>query len=271
MSGPQVWKASFPPHAARRTCSEEGNAPPNRQLIAYYEHAHLQREDAVARNARRGTRQPQATPTISNLTDLLAWEAAQDAALTGMTLDLQRTTNLADEGAHDPDPTPYFVLDALFGHYAFDEHSHLLDVGCGTGRVLAYYLRQGFPGTATGVELDAQLAQAAQFWTARHSNLEVLQGSALDLDFSRYTDFYLFNPFDQGVLQRFIEKLELEVTSPCTLVHMSDNGDTWRYVGRPGWTELASGTFQYAQNDRGFKIKVYDHPQHYTVWRYDPA
>ena len=209
-------------------------------------------------------------PLIVTRTDLLAWEAAQDQLVTGVALDDQAVTRLADQGAHDPDPTPYFVLDELFGHLALSEHSHLLDVGCGTGRVLAYSVLRSLPGRMTGIELDPQLAERARTWAKRYPKLEVLTGSALDLDLAPYTDFYLFNPFDQGILQRFIEKLELEVTRPCTVIHMSDNGDTWRYVGRSGWTELASGSFQSFRNARGYQVKMYDHPQHYTVWRHEP-
>lgn len=206
---------------------------------------------------------------ISTYSDLLAHEEQVDRAICGVSLEEPYETRFAEQGAHDPTPTPFFILEDLFEHYTFGAGSHLLDVGCGTGRVLAFFLHKGCAGRATGIELDPNLAAYARAWAARHTNLTVLQGSVLDLDLSPYTDFYLFNPFDQGILQRFIEQVEAEVAHPCTLIHMSDNGDTWRYVGRPGWTELASGAFSTFRNERGYGIKVYDHPQHYTVWHYD--
>ena len=211
-----------------------------------------------------------AVPIIDSLADLLAFEAQVDRELTGIDLTYERETRYAQLGAHDAVPTYYFVLDELFAHCAFDEDSHLLDVGCSTGRVLAHFLRTGLPGRATGVELDPELAAVAQSWTARHPNLNVLQANALDLDLNPFTAFYLFNPFSTSVLQSFIEAIELQMTHACTVIHMSDNGDTWRYVGRPGWTEIASGRIQSLQNARGYQVKVYDDPQHYTVWRYDP-
>lgn len=202
--------------------------------------------------------------------DLIALDAELDRSVCGVSLAEWDETRFSTQGAHDPDPTHYFVLEELFTHYSFTKRSHLLDVGCGTGRVLAHFLRQGYPGRAAGIELDPDLAAAAQAWAGAHEQLEVLQGNALELDLSVYTDFYLFNPFDQNILQQFIEALEHQVTRPCTYIHMSDNGDTWRYVGRSGWTELASGSFLTYINARGRKVKVYDNPQHYTVWRYDP-
>ena len=216
-------------------------------------------------------RQTHAVPVLRTLSDLLEYESTVDLAFCGVDLALKKETSFKEQGAHDPTPTHYFVLEQLFKHFAFDERTHLLDVGCGAGRALAYFLQQGLPGKMTGVELDPELAQTAKAWTARHANLNVMQGNALELDLGEYTDFYLFNPFDAPVLQRFIQELELQVHHPFTLVHMSDNGDTWWYVGRDGWTEVASGEIQAFRNARGVTVNAYEHPQHYTVWRYEPV
>ncbi|MDO4533526.1 MAG: methyltransferase domain-containing protein [Coriobacteriia bacterium] len=208
---------------------------------------------------------------IRTLGELLAWEADADRAFCGVDLAEQQVTRFKQLGANDPTPTHYFVLDQLFPHFELDERSHVLDVGCGAGRVLAYFLREGLPGRITGVELDPQLAAVARAWTEPHPNVEVLQGSVLDLDFSPYTGFYLFNPFKAGVLRRFVRAVEARAKRPVTVVHMSDNGDTWWYVGRDGWTELASGKIQHLRNERGVAVKVFEQPQHYTVWRFEPA
>lgn len=207
---------------------------------------------------------------IRSEADLIAYDDLIDRSICGRSLAGPEKTRLAERGAHDPTPTPYFVLQQLFAYYSFNERSHLLDVGCNTGRVLAHFLREGYPGKATGVELDEELAQVAQEWTRIHPKLRVLQGDVLDLDLGEYTDFYLFNPFDSEVLVKFICSVEAQVQKPCTLVHMSDNGDTWWYQGRPGWTEVASGRIQHYRNARGFPVTIYEDPQHFTVWRYSP-
>ena len=93
----------------------------------------------------------------------------------------------------------------------------------------------------------------------------------LDLNLSGFSDFYLFNPFDSRVLSKLIQNIEEQVVRPVTVVHMSDNGEVWWYLGRPGWTEVASGTFQDFRNGRGYPVRIYDDPQHWTVWRFDPA
>ncbi len=46
-------------------------------------------------------------------------------------------------GAHEPTPTPYFILSDLLGRLGLDSGAHVLDVGCGAGRVFAYAARGG--------------------------------------------------------------------------------------------------------------------------------
>lgn len=205
---------------------------------------------------------------VANLDDLIERDIAIDLATCGISLADERETRFMVQGAHDASPTFYFVLEELFGHFSFTEHSHLLDVGCSTGRVLAHFLRMGYPGEVTGVELDPELAGIAASWSKDKPNVHVVQGSALDLDLNRYTDLYLFNPFAPWVLQKFLAAIEQQVCHPITVVHMADNGDTWQYVGRQGWTEKASGTIESFRNARGYPIKAYDNPQHYSVWHY---
>lgn len=208
---------------------------------------------------------------INSASDLFINDEAIDISISSISLAAPCPTEHGTEGAHDPTPTPYFVLEELFGLYEFAETSRLLDVGCGAGRVLAHFLSNGFAGRADGIELDPALAAAARKWAARHEHLRVLEGSVLDLDLSGYTDFYLFNPFDADVLVKFIEKVEAEVHHPVTLIHMSDNGDTWWYVGRPGWSVMASGEFQNYLSASGRSIKIYKAPQHWTAWRYEQS
>ena len=181
-------------------------------------------------------------------------------AIAGRSLERAEKTRHAAEGAHDPTPTPYSVLDNLFGDLGLTKDSRLLDVGCGAGRVLAYFVGAGLPGCVTGVELDPVLAAEAAAWSERYPQVEVVAGSALDLPLAGYTHVYLFNPFDTPVLQAFLDKLEREAAGPVTLVHMSDNGEWPAYLGRTGWTVLREGTFDLPGEEG-------DCPQHFTVRR----
>lgn len=208
--------------------------------------------------------------SIASKADLLAADAARDIFLCGRSLhvDARVRAGLASACAHEPTPTPYFVLEELLGKLGLTANDHLLDVGCGTGRVLAYAASQ-LPCRATGVELDTRLANIASSWSASFPQLDVIAGSVLDISLAPYTCFYLFNPFDTAVLTRFLDKAEREAAPPFTLVHMSDNGESFAYLGRPGWRLVRSGSIQMFQTASGRSIKFYEFPQHYSVWRFE--
>lgn len=207
---------------------------------------------------------------VANKDRLFAADEQRDIAQCGVSLAEPGTTRFAKLGAHDPTPTPYFVLEDLFDGIAFADDSHLLDVGCGTGRVLSYFLEARLPGRATGIELDPDIAAFAAAWSKGRTNVNVVEGSALDIDLAPYSHLYLFNPFDTNLLKQFIMKVELEAARPLTVIHMSDNGETYSYIGRTGWSLLRQGEFQSYRSASGRRFHVYEHPQHFSIWSFDP-
>ena len=194
---------------------------------------------------------------------LLAEDERRDIAACGRSLACSRSAARSAEGAHESTPTPYFVLDELFSHLAFSEGSRLLDVGCGTGRVLAYFASRGFSGAAVGIELDGDLVMRASSWIGRFPRLSVRCANVLDEPLGAYTHIYLFNPFDTPVLARFLDKIEEEIAHPVTVIHMSDNGERYAYAGRPGWRIEHRGSFQWFEG-----VQVFGYPQAYTIWSY---
>ena len=194
-------------------------------------------------------------------------DRALDVAVAGEPLAALGDPTVLGGGAHEPTPTPYWILDDLLGGLSFERNDHLLDVGCGAGRVLAYAVATQLPCRVTGVELDGRLAARAASWTRGRDGLEVIAGSALDIPLGAYTHFYLFNPFDQVLLVEFLDRLEAQVRRSITLVHMSDNGESFAYLGRAGWMREREGSF-YEHPAGGFPI--FGYPQHYSIWRYVP-
>lgn len=196
-----------------------------------------------------------------------ALDVQRDLRICGRSLEGANASHFVEEGAHEPTASPYFVLERILPRLGLSKDSRLLDVGCAMGRTLAYFADAGLPGRATGIELDPGIASQAAEWTTAFENLEVLRGNVLDITFSPYSHFYLFNPFDNRILLKFIAKVEREASSSAIIAHMSDNGETYSYLGREGWTLLEHGEFQGIPSDGGMRV-FYDHPQHYSVWRF---
>ena len=120
----------------------------------------------------------------------------------------------ADFCAHEPTPTPYFILEDLFSRIHLEEDSHLLDVGCGAGRVLAYAVEAGLP---------------------------------LDMPLESFTHFYLFNPFDNNVLLAFLDKLETRTSSIClTTVKTTP---TWAVPAGRCESKASSGVIRMGTNE----------------------
>lgn len=108
-------------------------------------------------------------------------DRALDVAVAGEPLAALGDPTVLGGGAHEPTPTPYWILDDLLGGLSFERTDRLLDVGCGAGRVLAYAVATQLPCRVTGVELDGRLAARAASWTRGRDGLEVIADSALDI------------------------------------------------------------------------------------------
>ena len=119
----------------------------------------------------------------------------------------------------------------------------------------------------TGVELDDDLARTAAAWSRGLRGVgrrRQRPGYAV----GDFTHFYLFNPFDNAVLVAFLEALERQATHAVTLAHMSDNGESYTYWGRPGWTLLEEGAFREYPDESGSetaRFQVFGCDQHYST------
>jgi SAM-dependent methyltransferase len=77
---------------------------------------------------------------------------------------------------------------------------HVLDIGCGPGKfcLVAASLTSG---RLTGIEQRAELVAAARdaAATLRLSDVNFVHANVLDVDFSDYDAFYIFNPFEENM------------------------------------------------------------------------
>ena len=127
-----------------------------------------------------------------------------------------------DMGATGSQSTRYWMLDDVFGDSFPDDTDSVIDVGCGRGRLLAYMLKRGFKGRVTGIELNESVAEYAESWSRKYSNITVIPGDAFALDYNDYTVLFMARPFEPPFFANFLEKLESELAHPITLYYLCD-------------------------------------------------
>ena len=112
----------------------------------------------------------------------------------------------AQSGAYDTVNSPYSILPHLFAG-RIHEADVLVDVGCGRGRVINWWLSRGYRNQIIGIELDAAVAAATRQRLQRFANVTILSGDAIELLPVAGTVFYFYNPFNAAVMRRFKDRL----------------------------------------------------------------
>lgn len=119
---------------------------------------------------------------------------------------------------HRYEPTPYSALEKLFAEYELISSDHIVDFGCGKGR-LNFFIHYLFHSSVTGVEMNEKLYEDAlenkanylikaknkgeiQFQCCLAENYEI---SPLD------NRFYFFNPFTIPIFWKIINNILVSV------------------------------------------------------------
>ncbi|MRX72492.1 SAM-dependent methyltransferase [Bacillus lacus] len=115
---------------------------------------------------------------------------------------------------HRYEPTPYWVLKFLIEFFEFNEGDHLVDFGCGKGR-LGFFVHYFTGAGTTGIEMEEH------YFIEAEDNLETYRGrnsgkNALEFYCCLAQDykvkeleniFYFFNPFSVKILMKVINNI----------------------------------------------------------------
>lgn len=124
-------------------------------------------------------------------------------------------SRFADTGANFTANTRYDELSEIFkGRVMADDV--LVDIGCGKGRVLNYWLANFSKQKLYGLELDPDIAETARVRLKAYPNITVLAGDAILNTPADGTLFYLFNPFTELPMQKFRKRIKDLFYSPET-------------------------------------------------------
>jgi len=169
---------------------------------------------------RRGTVPRLKLSTIIRRAPKMARNAVRDLRY-GKPLGGTIRTRYAHLGAHDVGNADYEDLALLFADVPVAPDDVIVDVGCGKGRSINWFLDR-YPGTRiVGIELDPEICAETAKRLRKHERVTIVCGDATALLPADGTVFYLFNPFDETVMRRFAQAM-LDRTSPATIVYLNE-------------------------------------------------
>lgn len=120
-----------------------------------------------------------------------------------------RDASHSDEHHHPYEPTPYCVLERLAQSGFIDSSDHLIDFGCGKGRV-GFYLHHTLGCQITGVEYDPNIYTLAQENRKAYGDPDKIQlvcQSAEQFSCDTATCLYFFNPFTVEILRTVLRNV----------------------------------------------------------------
>src|SRR5579862_6288250 len=116
-------------------------------------------------------------------------------------------TRYAHLGARDTTNADYDDLALLFAAAQVQPNDVIVDVGCGKGRALNWFLSRYTGNRIIGIELDPEICARTTRRLRRHWQITIICGDASGLLPAEGTLFYLFNPFDGAATVRFRDAL----------------------------------------------------------------
>ncbi|MEP7058826.1 MAG: class I SAM-dependent methyltransferase [Caldimonas sp.] len=115
-------------------------------------------------------------------------------------------TRYAHLGATHTVSTKHALIPLLLGPF-LRPGDVFVDVGCGRGRVLNWVADDGRAAAIFGLELDKRFAAEVALRFKANDKVTIVAGDALSSLPDSATLFYLWNPFNEKVMERFKERL----------------------------------------------------------------
>lgn len=158
----------------------------------------------------------------------------------------------AEEGAFPIQSVDYATLARLhrWNGLTIPPDDVLVDVGCGKGRVLNWWLSRRLPNRLIGLELVPEVAHATSRRLRSFPTVEIRPGDATTRLPEEGTFFFLYSPFDREVMRRFRDALVARVRRltalrvlyfNCRFLELFQEDPRWRIrMLRSGETEPAA-------------------------------
>ena len=116
---------------------------------------------------------------------------------------------------HPYEPTLYIALEELFENYKLKEDDHIVDFGCGMGRLI-FYINYHFQSYAKGVEINERYYEEALINKINYKkkNKKYMDKINFYCDLAQQykiscldNKFYFFNPFSIQIFSKVIDNI----------------------------------------------------------------
>jgi len=139
-------------------------------------------------------------------------------------------SRFAERGAFSTVNSDYKALSRMFKGRIMPRDV-LVDVGCGKGRVVNWWLSQDLRNQIVGLELDPEVAADTARRFAKYPNVRIIAGDAVTNLPPSATLLYLYNPFNEAVMSRFKAAL---TDSDVTIVYYNPEY-VWLFQADQSW------------------------------------
>jgi SAM-dependent methyltransferase len=117
------------------------------------------------------------------------------------------TTNLDEtiykDGVHTMVHSDFHVLRDIFSQVPIAKDDVLVDVGCGEGRVINFWLSRGLKNQMIGLEIVDEVAKRTRERYRKYPNVSIIHGDAVANPPPNGTIFFLYNPFGENQVPLF--------------------------------------------------------------------
>lgn len=162
-----------------------------------------------------------------------------------------------EKGYINTGSSEYSCLENLFSRVDINENDIIVDLGCGKGRVINWFLNKKIKNRILGIEVYPEIAAFTRNRLKKYKQVEILTGCVgEDIHLiERGTIFYLFHPFRERLMKNFSDQLltlintkkyydkarPLLVYHNSCYLHIFENDPKWKIqkLGRIGEHESA--------------------------------
>lgn len=145
-----------------------------------------------------------------------------DLTFAGRFLGQMSGSRYAHLGAHPVGASDYTLLGEVFRQVPITSDDVVVDIGCGTGRVLAWWERHSSATRIIGLEIDPDLAERTRRLFTNHLRVTVAACNAVEHLPREGTLFFLYNSLGEERMIQLEQALyRLPETRPVRLVYFN--------------------------------------------------